>query len=145
VSTDSDHHRLPDVVVVSRHKPHELFFFVLSIITGLAYVIASPPQGSILKELHPYLAAAWSWSLLVSGICGVVGYCWRKHAERGMEIERGALVMQVGAIGIYASALFANVGGRALFAGGIAIAWAGANAWEAWLITKSLRRIREVA
>ena len=130
----------PVVVVAGRHRPHELMLLAVSVILGVAYILGAPQPGSLAESLPGWMFTGWALVMLASGTLGLIGCFWR-DADLGMEIERGAMVMQAGAIVLYTSGLFAYAGTRALASGGIAAVWAGANAWRAVQITRDLRAI----
>lgn len=131
----------PAVVILSgRHRPHELFLFGISVILGLSYLFGSPPPNSLAAELPAVVFKAWAVALLVSGGFGLFGcLAPARHREAGLQIERGALLINAGAVAIYTTVLFAFGGWRALGAGLIAAAWAAANIARAVQISNDLR------
>lgn len=125
----------PLVVVSGRHRPHEILLLAVQVITGLAYTVGAPPPTSVAALLPGWALLVWSTGLAVSGVVGLVGVVWSPRVEAaGMLLGAGALIW-------YAAAL-APFGWRALLAGAISAAWAGANLWRAIQIQHDLRGTR---
>ena len=122
----------PLVVVSGRHRPHEILLLVVQVITGVAYSIGAPPPQSVAALLPGWALLVWSVGLAVSGVVGLAGVIWSPRVEAaGMLLGAAALIW-------YAAAL-APFGWRALLAGAISVAWAGANLWRALQIRQDLR------
>lgn len=134
---------LPDVVVVTRKKPHELLLLVLSVLSGMAYFLE--PDGK--PDVIPVqVSIAWAVLLMSSGLFGLLGVAIQRwQLLRGMRIERGALQLQAGLVIIYGSSLVAFVGWQSLVSLAAALVWAGANAWESRLISRDLCLIEGVS
>lgn len=122
----------PLVVVSGRHRPHEVLLLAVQVITGVAYTVGAPPPTSVAALLPGWALLVWSVGLAVSGVIGLAGVIWSPRVEAaGMLLGAGALIW-------YAAAL-APFGWRALLAGAISAAWAGANLWRALQIRNDLR------
>ena len=122
----------PLVVVSGRHRPHEILLLAVQVITGVAYTVGAPPPTSVAALLPGWALLVWSVGLAVSGVIGLAGVIWSPRVEAaGMLLGAGALIW-------YAAAL-APFGWRALLAGAISAAWAGANLWRALQIRQDLR------
>lgn len=123
-------------VVAGRHRPHEILLLVVSLITGVAYTVGAPPPTSVAALLPGWALHVWSLGLVVSGAVGLIGVyarrSWALHMEQaGMLIGAAALVWYCAAV--------TPLGWRALFAGGIAFAWAAANLVRAVQIRRDLK------
>lgn len=122
----------PLVVISGRHRPHEVLLLAVQVITGVAYTVGAPPPTSVAALLPGWALLVWSVGLAVSGVIGLAGVIWSPRVEAaGMLLGAGALIW-------YAAAL-APFGWRALLAGAISAAWAGANLWRALQIRNDLR------
>jgi hypothetical protein len=122
----------PVVVISGRHRPHEVLFSAVALIVGAAYTFGAPPAASVAALLHGWQLHVWSVGFAVSGVVSLGGILWSPRVEQaGMLIGTGALVW-------YAAAV-APFGWRALLAGLIAAAWAGANVWRAMQIRRDLK------
>lgn len=107
---------------------------------GIAYLVIAPVPESLAATLPAWLLTGWAALTAVSGAVTLAGCWWR--GERGMRIELGGLLMNAGALAVFASAVFTFAGYRALWSGGFAIAWAGANLWRSAQVLKDLKAIR---
>jgi hypothetical protein len=120
------------LVIAGRHRPHEILFLVVSVVTGVAYTIGAPPANSLAASLPSWALSVWAVGLAASGVIGLIGVLWSMRFEAaGMLIGAAALVWYVAAV--------VPFGWRALFAGLISAAWAGANLWRALQIYRDLR------
>lgn len=123
------------VLILKRQQPFLLFFLVLTTLSGVG-VIAAAPQPS---KLPHHVTYGWAWCLLVTGLLGLVGVAWQRWSVlRGMLFVRGALMMQAGAVVVYAGFL---IGYRApqWFLSIIAAAvWVWACLAEARLLRKDI-------
>lgn len=132
------------VLVLKRQKPHLILFMVLSVLSGLAYFIGPAESEAMLKELPDWVPLAWAMVLLISGLLGLGGIIWQRwRVERGMLLERGALLIQAGAVSLYGGSLLLANGWAAALVVGATAAWAIANVWEARLIRQELLSIEE--
>jgi hypothetical protein len=130
----------PVVLVASRHRPHEQLFMAWSSLIGFGYLTTAPVPQSLVSTLPGWLLTAWAALTAVSGVVTLLGCWWR--GERGMRVELGGLLMNAGALAMFTAAVFTFAGYRALWSGGLAIAWAGANLWRCAQVAKDLRSIR---
>jgi hypothetical protein len=124
------------VVVSGRHRPHELLLLVVSLVTGVAYTIGAPPPSSIAALLPDWALHVWSGGLLLSGILGLAGILLRR--PYALQLEQAGMLIGAGAL-VWYSAAVATLGWRALLAGAICLAWAGANLWRAMQIRRDLK------
>lgn len=120
------------VVIAGRHRPHEILLLALSLLIGAAYTIGAPPPTSLAASLPGWAVLVWSIGLALSGVIGLVGVIW------SMLLEQAGMLLGAAALLWYAAAV-APFGWRALFAGGISVAWAAANLARAWQIRRELR------
>lgn len=122
----------PVLVISGKHRPHEILLLAVALIVGTAYTVGAPPPNSIAALLPTWALYIWSVGLAVSGVVGLIGVRWSPRIEAaGMLIGTGAL--------IWYSAAVAPLGWKALLAGGICAAWAGANLWRAVQIRQDLK------
>jgi hypothetical protein len=128
-------------IVTGRYRPHELLLLVVSVVTGVAYLLGSPPPTSVAALLPHWQTYTWAAGLLASGVMGIFGCAWRRDLELGLQAERAAMLIGGGALLLYTVSVFALGGRRALLAGGITAAWTAANLWRAWQIGRDLREI----
>ncbi|GAA0719803.1 hypothetical protein Drose_06100 [Dactylosporangium roseum] len=126
----------PLVIVSGRHRPHEILLLVVSLITGIAYTIGAPPPQSIAALLPGWALHVWSAGLAVSGAIGLVGVYSRRPWS--LQLEQAGMLVGAGSLVWYCAAV-TPLGWRALFAGGIAFAWAAANVVRAVQIRRDLR------
>lgn len=133
----------PVVIVAGRHRPHEQLFLAWSALIGVSYLVWAPPPTFLSASLPHPLLIAWSAALAVSGIIGLTG-CWLR-GERGLGVELGGMLINTGALIVYAVSVFSLAGTRALLPGGIVLAWAVANLWRAAQAVKDIRAIRDGA
>lgn len=134
------------VYVLSRQKPHLMLFMILSILSGIAYLLGPAESAALENELPTWVPPVWAWFLLMSGLVGMWGMVWQRwQVERGMLLERGALLIQAGAILLYGGVLVVANGWAATVSAGAALVWAGANFWESRLILRDLRMLEEVS
>jgi hypothetical protein len=129
----------PVVVISGRHRPHELLLLFVSLAAGLAYTIGAPPPSSIAALLPGWALHVWSAGLAVSGAVGLVGALTRRSWS--LQVEQAGMLLGAGAL-VWYSAAIAPFGWRALFAGAICAAWAGANVVRALQIRKDLKGAR---
>ena len=127
------------ILVLSRKKPHLILFMVLVIMSGLLAVT----EGSSGGDLPDWLTRTWGALLIFSGSVALVAHVQRLDRERGMLVERGALIMQAGAVMAYGLAVPSYLGWTmpmvvTLLA---ALSWAAANFWEVYLIGADLKLI----
>lgn len=128
------------VLLSSRHRPHEQLFMAWSSLIGVGYLTTAPVPQSLVSVLPGWLLTTWAALTAVSGVVTLVGCWWR--GERGLRVELGGLLMNAGALLVFTSAVFTFAGTRALWSGGLAAAWAGANLWRAVQVGRDLRSIR---
>jgi hypothetical protein len=83
----------------------------------------------------------WALGLLASGVVGLTGCLWRGHIVVGLGLERGAMLMSTGAMGLISAVIVSAAGVRGVFSAGITIAWALANVYRCLQITADLRQI----
>lgn len=127
------------VIVTGRHRPHEILFLALSVVTGLAYTFGAPPPNSLAALLPGWALAVWAIGLALSGAVGLVGIWLRRPA--GLHIEQGAMLLGTAALVWYTAGVIGLAGWRGLFAGGVSVAWAVANLVRAWQIQRDLRSV----
>lgn len=128
------------IVLSGKHYAHEVLLLAVSLIVGVAYTINSPPPTSLSVTVPHWVIIVWSGGLVISGGFGLLGCFWPRRLDVALEIERGALVIQVGALLLYTVALFAAVGWPALFSGAINVGWVIANLRRVWMISAGLHR-----
>lgn len=127
------------ILVLSRKKPHLIFFMVLVVLSGLAYFV----EGPVENEIPDWLGRTWAGFLLWSGSVALIAHLQRWDRERGMHVERGALTIQSAAVLAYGACLPQYLGWTpgtfiSILA---ALAWAAANFAEVHLIGSDLKLI----
>lgn len=127
------------VVVSGRHRPHEVLLLVVSLVTGVAYTVGAPPPESVASLLPGWALHVWSGGLLLSGLLGLAGIVLRRSPAQ--QLEQAGMLIGAGAL-IWYSAAVSMFGWRALLAGSICLAWAGANAWRAVQLHQDMRAVR---
>lgn len=125
-----------------RHRPHEVLLLAVSVYLGVIYAVGAPPPGSLSALLPLWIFKTWAVVLLLSGVFGLVGCFWPWRADVGLEVERGALVMQTGGLLLYTAVVFTFAGWPAMAAGAITVAWAIANGVRAAQVTRLLRPLK---
>lgn len=126
----------PVVVISGHHRPHELLLLAVSLLTGLAFTIGAPPPTSVAALMPGWALHVWSLGLAVSGAVGLAGALTRQPWS--LQVEQAGMLLGAAALVWYGAAV-APYGWRALFAGGIALAWAAANLTRALQIRTDLR------
>lgn len=126
----------PLVVVSGRHRPHELLLLVVSLVTGVAYTIGAPPPTSVAALMPAWALHVWSAGLVASGVIGLVGALSRRSWS--LQVEQAGMLIGAASL-IWYTAAVVGFGWRALLAGAISVAWAGANVVRAWQIRRDLR------
>lgn len=117
----------PIVVVTSRHRPHELFLFALQVLLGVAYLVTVPAPRSLAALVPSWLVHVWAVGLTVSGVLGLAAAVWHRRASTALELERAALLLSTGALGLIGGASFVASGWAAIFGGSMILFWAAAN------------------
>lgn len=131
----------PLLVVSGRRRPHEVMLMAVSVVLGVSYLAGAPRPGSVNDLLPDPVFYIWSVALLVTGVAGLVA-CFSRRTESGLELERGAMVAQAGALLLYGTVAVTYAGFGALVSAAIVAGWAIANAVRAVQITADLRRLR---
>lgn len=127
------------VFVLSRQKPHLVFFLFLSALSGIGFWFASGDPD----PLPSWLAQAWAIALSVTGSLGLAGILWQRwNFIRGMYLARGSLMMQAGLAVVYSGlvGLYVELA-EWIIVLIAAMAWAFTNLWEARLMAKDLTRL----
>lgn len=130
----------PVVVVSGRHRPHEQLLLAWSALVGISYLAWAPPPVSLAGALPGPVFTAWAATLAASGVIGLAGCWWR--GDRGLGVELGGLLINAGALTLYAFAVFTNSGVRALLPGGVVLAWVAADLWRSAQAVRELQSIR---
>lgn len=125
----------PVVVISGHHRPHELLLLAVSLLTGLAFTIGAPPPSSVAALMPGWALHVWSLGLAVSGAVGLAGVLTRRSWS--LQLEQAGMLIGAGALVWYGAAV-APYGWRALFAGAICLAWAGANLARAAQIRRDI-------
>jgi len=134
--------RPPPLLVVSgRRRPHEVMLLAVSVFLGLSYLAGAPRPGSVNAALPTAVVYGWAIALLATGAAGLWA-CFSRDTEEGLELERGAMVAQTGALILYATIAVTSVGFAALISATVVTGWAIANAVRAVQITRDLRGLR---
>lgn len=133
----------PVLVVTGRRRPHEVMLLAVSVILGVTYLAGAPRPGSVNDLLPDVVFYSWALALVVTGTAGLTA-CFSRpgHTEAQLELERGALVAQAGALILYGTVVITYAGFGALVSATIVAGWAVANAVRAAQITKDLRSLR---
>jgi hypothetical protein len=123
----------PVVILTGRHRPHQAFLLLVSVVTGFAYTVGAPPPASVTALLPHWAVLVWAGGLVVSGIVGLIG-----TFGRALQVEQASMLLGAGALMWYTLAVV-QFGWRGLFAASITIAWAMANLARAAQIRRDLR------
>lgn len=130
------------IVVVGRHRPHELLFLGLSVLTGAVYLGGlAPTPNTVAAVLPSWEIPLWAALLLASGVTGLAGCLWPRNVTLGLRVEAGAMLLGAAALLLYATSVFVVGGLHGLFAGGSAVAWMAANIARAAQILRDLRHL----
>lgn len=125
------------IVIINRHRPHELLLLAVSVFTGAAYTLGSPPPASISALLPGWALHVWSVGLATSGFVGLLGALTRRPWS--MHIEQAGLLLGAGALVWYAAAV-APFGWRASFVVAVSLGWAVANLWRSRQIHNDINK-----
>lgn len=130
------------VIILKRQQPFLLFFLVLTTLSGAAFLL-SPGTGDS-GQLPPYVTHGWAWCLLLTGALGLVGVAWQRWgAMRGILLVRGALMLQAGAVVVYAGFLIGHQVEQWHLSTLAAAVWVWACLAEARLLRKDIGLIEE--
>jgi hypothetical protein len=129
----------PVVILTGRHRPHQAFLLLVSVVTGVAYTVGAPPPASVTALLPHWAVLVWAGGLVVSGIVGLIGTFGR--GGWALQVEQASMLLGAGALMWYTAAVV-QFGWRGLFAASITIAWACANLARAAQIRRDLRHVR---
>lgn len=129
------------ILILSRQQPFLLLFLVLCVLSGVAFWV-SPADPAPLPR---WVAQGWAAFLFFTGILCLLGILWQRwNVERGLLLERGALMIQAGAVIVYAGfTVYYEVPLRWVVVV-VAVVWSGVAIWEARLIKQDLGRLKEV-
>jgi hypothetical protein len=111
----------------------------VSVLVGVAFILGSPPPGSLATSLPGWEIHAWAIAMLGSGVVGLFGQSVRRDVGLSLRLEMGAMLVGSGALLLYTTAVFAVGGWRGLVAGGITAAWTAANVWRVAQIRADLK------
>lgn len=101
--------------------PFEVFLGGLCVLSGLPLVLATQPDPASLTATLPWwIVKAWGIELTLGGALIVLGVIW----PRMRYAERAGLTLLAPAAGLYALAIFVNVGRSGLVAASIVLAFA---------------------
>lgn len=131
----------PLLVVTGRRRPHEVMLLAVSVVLGVSYLAGAPRPGSVNAALPAPVLYGWAIALLITGAAGLWA-CFSRDTEAGLELERGAMIAQTGALILYATIAVTYAGFAALISASIVAGWAVANTVRAVQITRDLRRLR---
>jgi hypothetical protein len=128
-----------------QRRPYEMCFMVVAVLAGLGYLTTVPAPASVAALMPGWLVGAWAWTLLGSGLLGLVGCLWWGRPSTGLGVERAALGAQSGALLVIAGATY-----HAWATGGVAAfpllgllfltAWLAANVWRIRQIVVELKQ-----
>lgn len=127
------------VLILKRQQPFLILFLVLSVLSGLAFLVSA--GGS--DPVPHWLAAAWAAGLFVTGCLGLAGIAWQRwNVLRGIAVTRGVLMLQAGLVTAYGGLLGLYLRPMEwviiLAACGT---WAFVNLWESRLMARDLGRV----
>lgn len=129
------------VLVTGRHRPHELLLLAVSVLLGASYLARGTGPQTLTATVPRWVVLLWAVGLVASGIIGLTGCLWRGDITVGLGLERGAMLMSTGAMGLISAVIVSATGMRGAFSAGITIAWALANIYRIAQITTDLRQI----
>jgi hypothetical protein len=130
----------PVVIIVGRHRPHNILLLLYSLTVGLAYLLGLPQPRSVTDNLTaPYLTL-WSMGLVLSGGAGLIGSFWRGQVDVGLMLERSAMLTGAASVFGYAWTV-SQTGTSSSFVVGFCLAWGAANLVRAAQISKDLRSL----
>ncbi|WP_435589816.1 hypothetical protein [Micromonospora aurantiaca (nom. illeg.)] len=129
------------LVASGRRNPHAVMLMAVAVILGVSYLAGAPRPGSVNDALPGPVFYAWAVALLLTGTAGLWGSLTR-DTQTGLELERGAMIAQTGALLLYGTVAVTYAGFGALISALIVTGWAIANTVRAVQITRDLRRAR---
>jgi hypothetical protein len=129
------------MITVSRRAPHLAFLCVLCVLSGATILVSGVPPGSIEEALEPWMVTVWGWSLVLNGAAVIVTMLGRDPVV-ALRRERLMLWPLSLATIAYAIAVGIALGVSGGFPASLALAFAGANFWRMWQITRWLRSLR---
>ncbi len=108
---------------------------------GAGYLLTVPAPASLASLVPHWLAYAWSAGLLISGLAGAA-VTFLPYSVRMLDLERGALVMSTGSLGLIGGAAFMVNGWRAFFSVAVVTCWCVANVARIVQIRRDAARLK---
>src|SRR5438552_4747903 len=127
----------PVVIFTGQRRPHEIFLLMISVLTGVAYLVGAPPPGSVTALLPYWAIVVWAAGLATSGVIGLVASVGRDGWT--LKLEQAAMLLGTGALMWYTFSVL-QFGWKSLVAEAISIAWALANLTRAAQIHRDMTR-----
>lgn len=119
-----------------------MMLLALCLISGLTYLAGANPPSSVEEAMPGWLLAAWYSTLVAAGITGMVGNLWPGQLGTALLVRMSGQLFAAGPAAAYAIAAISYGGVKALFAGGIVLAWSLVCLWTAKYLSEDLRRVR---
>jgi hypothetical protein len=131
------------VLLVGRHRPHEIGLLLVSAIVGTA-ILVGPSNPDIVRVFPGWEALVWAWIVAASSVVGLAGCLWRGRASTGLMLEGAGMLISAAAVAWYVAAVLIGAGqvrsaGQAALTAGV---WGAMNVWRTVQINFDLRALR---
>lgn len=131
------------IFLTGKRRPHEVAFFVLSLILGGGYLMG--PRGAVLGRVDLLVFRSWAVWLILSGLLGIVGCYWRGDLRRGLRLEQAGAYFNAAAILGFVAMVYAYTSTLSIFTFGVCLTWATAHVVRCFQIRNDLRSLTKGA
>lgn len=136
----SPHRARPLLIATGRH-PYEVTILATVLAGGIALLLSGTRPGSVTAAMPQLVQWFWLWGLVFAGVVGLIGVFWPGRIDTSLAIEFTAVSALAAATTMYATALFAVSGQKAVGAAIFVIAVAVGSYWRAYQIPRDVRRL----
>lgn len=130
----------PSIIIVGRHRPHEISTLVFCLLAGLVFAAGVADSGAL--DRMGGWAPVWAVALAVSAAVALLGAFWRGAQLVGLPLEQSGLLFNAAAIFMYAASVYSYAGNRSLFTVGICLTWIWGHMARVIQIRNDLRSLR---
>lgn len=129
------------LILMGRHRPHEVLLLVWSLVVGVLLLAGGPAPGSVTSTIPGWEVTVWAGGLALSGATGLISFSRRWRIGVSLRMEMAAQFFGAGTTLVYAGAVFAAAGVRGFATGMLILSWCAANLWRIRQIRRDLREI----
>lgn len=128
------------VIIANGKNPFQLALLAATTIIAALWLFGAE-SPSLAGLLPGWTLIAWSLVCLLGTLVAQIGIWWRGWLTTGLLIEAAGMIAFGMALAVYAVALFAFTGTKALGAGALTIAIAVGAVWRALQIRRDVRKV----